>query len=94
MPNEEAHANILVEISESWTSQEEQVSRKVDEALGGEKVDAVVCVAGGWAGGNAASKGANKYTCIERYKDIRLPVYERFHFLSAITVLKMIIYPE
>ena len=63
MPNEEAHANILVEISESWTSQEEQVSCKVDEALGGEKVDAVVCVAGGWAGGNAASKGANKYAC-------------------------------
>ena len=58
MPNEEAHANVLVEISESWTNQEEQVSRKVEEALGGEKVDAVICVAGGWAGGNAASKGA------------------------------------
>ena len=57
MPNEEAHANILVELSESWTGQEEQVSCKVEEALGGEKVDAVVCVAGGWAGGNAASKG-------------------------------------
>ena len=57
MPNEEAHANILVEISESWTTQEEQVSRIVEETLSGEKVDAVVCVAGGWAGGNAASKG-------------------------------------
>ncbi len=57
MPNEEAHANILVELSESWTAQEDQVSRTVEEALGGEKVDAVLCVAGGWAGGNAASKG-------------------------------------
>jgi hypothetical protein len=25
--------------------------------LNGEKVDAVICVAGGWAGGNATSKG-------------------------------------
>ncbi len=59
-PNEEAHANILVELSESWTAQEQQVSQKVEEALGGEKVDAVLCVAGGWAGGNAASKGTQR----------------------------------
>ncbi len=29
----------------------------MDSALGDSKVDAVVCVAGGWAGGNAASDG-------------------------------------
>ncbi len=55
--NEEAHANILVELSESWAQQQQQVSRGVEEALAGQKVDAVLCVAGGWAGGNAASKG-------------------------------------
>lgn len=27
--------------------------KKVDEALNGEKLDAIICVAGGWAGGNA-----------------------------------------
>ena len=31
---------------------------KVQAAVGEDKLDAVVCVAGGWAGGNAASPGA------------------------------------
>jgi hypothetical protein len=30
---------------------------QVGTLLNGEKIDAVICVAGGWAGGNAASKG-------------------------------------
>ena len=30
---------------------------KVPDALQGEKVDAILCVAGGWGGGNAASPG-------------------------------------
>ena len=34
-----------------------QVCSKVEESLGSDKVDAILCVAGGWAGGNAASKG-------------------------------------
>jgi dihydropteridine reductase len=55
-PNEEAHANIVIEASESWQGQESLVSGKVEETLAGEKVDAILCVAGGWAGGNAASK--------------------------------------
>jgi hypothetical protein len=33
------------------------VVTQVASLLNGEKVDAVICVAGGWAGGNAASKG-------------------------------------
>ena len=37
-----------------------QVCSKVEEALNGEKVDAIICVAGGWAGGNAASKALVK----------------------------------
>jgi hypothetical protein len=33
-----------------------QVQTKVEELLGGEKLDAIICVAGGWAGGSASSK--------------------------------------
>ena len=32
-----------------------QVERKVEEVLQQDKLEAIVCVAGGWAGGNAAS---------------------------------------
>ncbi|CAH1783586.1 unnamed protein product [Owenia fusiformis] len=61
-PNEEAHANIVVKPCESLVAQEEEVSRGVEAALAGEKVDAVLCVAGGWAGGNAAVKEFVKNT--------------------------------
>lgn len=37
----------------SWSEQEDAVVCKVGESLSGEKLDAVICVAGGWAGGNA-----------------------------------------
>lgn len=33
-----------------------QVTAEVGKLLGDEKVDAILCVAGGWAGGNAKSK--------------------------------------
>ena len=56
-PNDQADANVVVGVSDSWTHQAEFVEGKVSEALRDEKVDAVVCVAGGWAGGNAASNG-------------------------------------
>ena len=36
--------------------QEEHVCNSVGAALSGEKLDAVVCMAGGWAGGSPASK--------------------------------------
>ncbi|XP_070540027.1 dihydropteridine reductase-like [Ptychodera flava] len=55
-PNEDAHANIVLNISESWIEQEKQVTSSVEDTLKGEKLDAVLCVAGGWAGGNAAHK--------------------------------------
>lgn len=57
MPNEQADANVVVKPSESWLNQEEEVLKGVESVIGGEKLDAVLCVAGGWAGGNAASKG-------------------------------------
>ena len=62
VPNEHADANVVVGASESWTHQADFVEGKVAEVLRNEKVDAVVCVAGGWAGGNAASKDFVKNT--------------------------------
>lgn len=54
--NEEADASIVLPRELSWEQQEAEVLTKVGDALSGEKLDAVICVAGGWAGGNA-SKG-------------------------------------
>ncbi|ORZ20832.1 hypothetical protein BCR41DRAFT_334636 [Lobosporangium transversale] len=48
--NQEATTNILLEKNDTL----EEQGRRVIGAVGG-KVDAIVCVAGGWAGGNAAS---------------------------------------
>ena len=55
--NDEASANITVNPADTWVDQGKAVADKVAEVLEGHKVDAVLCVAGGWAGGNAASKG-------------------------------------
>uniref|UniRef100_A0A1B6F143 Dihydropteridine reductase n=2 Tax=Proconiini TaxID=565685 RepID=A0A1B6F143_9HEMI len=54
--NEQADCNIVVKPEDSWQDQESNVLSKVGEGLQGAKLDAVICVAGGWAGGNAASK--------------------------------------
>lgn len=51
--NPEADLNILVEKDESLVQQESKVLTTVSDALNGMKLDAVICVAGGWAGGNA-----------------------------------------
>ncbi|XP_059476262.1 dihydropteridine reductase [Neocloeon triangulifer] len=53
--NDQADANILVQPADSWNDQESSVVKAVGDLLGSEKLDAVICVAGGWAGGNAAS---------------------------------------
>lgn len=37
-----------------------QVTSDVSQLLGEQKVDAILCVAGGWAGGNCSSKGQNE----------------------------------
>ncbi|GBO04871.1 Dihydropteridine reductase [Araneus ventricosus] len=58
--NEEANANVIVKPNESWVDQESEVLSGVQEVLNQEKVDALICVAGGWAGGNAAAKGKNE----------------------------------
>jgi len=52
--NTEAEHNVLVSLDTTWPGQEEQVCRGVEAALAGSKVEAVINVAGGWAGGNTA----------------------------------------
>lgn len=51
--NDTADTNIIVNREENWVEQETTVLAKIDSVLNGEKLDAVICVAGGWAGGNA-----------------------------------------
>merc|ERR1712083_893529 len=53
--NEGADENIIVE-GDDWVQQEKNVCSSVSTALKGEKLDAVICMAGGWAGGSPASK--------------------------------------
>jgi dihydropteridine reductase len=60
-PNEVADINITVPKDASWVQQEEYVVNELGAALQGQKVNAVICVAGGWAGGNA-SKDLSKQT--------------------------------
>ncbi|XP_048365874.1 dihydropteridine reductase [Sphaerodactylus townsendi] len=58
--NEEASANIVVKMSDSFVEQAEQVTEDVGKLLGEKKVDAILCVAGGWAGGSAKAKSLYK----------------------------------
>ncbi|KAJ8687032.1 hypothetical protein QAD02_022826 [Eretmocerus hayati] len=54
--NEAADANIVVNVEQNLIEQEQNILSQVKEILGDDKVDGVICVAGGWAGGNAANK--------------------------------------
>lgn len=54
--NEEADANVIVSKDANWSTQAEVVMSGLEGVLGTDKVDAIINVAGGWAGGNAASK--------------------------------------
>ncbi|XP_011302020.1 dihydropteridine reductase [Fopius arisanus] len=60
--NDAADANVIVKGEHSWKEQEIHILDQVKEILNGEKVDGVICVAGGWAGGNSASKDFLKNT--------------------------------
>uniref|UniRef100_A0A915Q220 Dihydropteridine reductase n=1 Tax=Setaria digitata TaxID=48799 RepID=A0A915Q220_9BILA len=60
LKNDKADANIVINMDESWTEQEGFVLKSVGEALSGEHLDAVLCVAGGWAGGSASSESMIK----------------------------------
>ncbi|CAD7082378.1 unnamed protein product [Hermetia illucens] len=51
--NEQADVSFVVGRDGTWVDQETEVLSKVGEVLKDQKVDAIICVAGGWAGGNA-----------------------------------------
>ncbi|XP_067456015.1 quinoid dihydropteridine reductase a [Thunnus thynnus] len=60
--NDEANENVIVKLTESFSEQAGQVTADVARLLGEQKVDAILCVAGGWAGGNCSSKDLYKNT--------------------------------
>lgn len=53
--NDQADANVLVK-DEEWVAQSNSLDSGITNILEGQKLDAVLCVAGGWAGGNSADK--------------------------------------
>ncbi|KAI9306760.1 hypothetical protein BJ944DRAFT_263020 [Cunninghamella echinulata] len=55
--NKEADANTLTDVNHTLEEQGNQVKQSLENILNGAKLSAVFCVAGGWAGGNASSKG-------------------------------------
>ncbi|XP_017787265.1 PREDICTED: dihydropteridine reductase [Nicrophorus vespilloides] len=52
--NQEADVNIVVDKDSEFSKQESTILNNVSSALAGSKLDAIICVAGGWAGGNAS----------------------------------------
>merc|ERR1712046_21755 len=67
--NEAADANVLASIAaKELNEQSDLVLKGCAEHLSDSKVDAVISVAGGWAGGNAASKDFLKNTdlCVKQ----------------------------
>lgn len=53
-PNDSADANITVPKDAGWVEQETVILSELENLLKNDKLDAVICVAGGWAGGNAS----------------------------------------
>jgi len=51
--NDLADENIIVENEQNWVDQETSILSALANLLKDDKLDAVICVAGGWAGGNA-----------------------------------------
>ena len=55
--NEIAHSNVVLSAGDCWEDQRRKVSEEVGSVLSGQKLNGVVCVAGGWAGGSIGSDG-------------------------------------
>lgn len=51
--NDAADANIIVSTDANWVEQETAILSDLSTVLKGDQLDAVICVAGGWAGGNS-----------------------------------------
>lgn len=60
--NDNANANVIVKRDASLLEQESDILKELDSVLGSDKLDAVICVAGGWAGGNSSSEDFVKNT--------------------------------
>lgn len=60
--NEEADANILVQSDDPLVQQEQHVTASIKQLIADQKIDAILCVAGGWAGGNATNTDCVKST--------------------------------
>ncbi|XP_047040840.1 dihydropteridine reductase-like [Helicoverpa zea] len=58
--NPSADFNITVPSDASWTQQEEHVMTLLNTGLQDNKLDAVICVAGGWTGGNLCDNFSKK----------------------------------
>lgn len=56
--NDVSDESITVSRDASWVEQEKEVLTKLEEVLCGDKLDAVICVAGGWTGGNCKKEFA------------------------------------
>ncbi|KAI8100167.1 uncharacterized protein BX664DRAFT_323051 [Halteromyces radiatus] len=55
--NKEADANTITDVNHSLEEQGNFVKKSLDGVLNGTQLAAIFCVAGGWAGGNAAGEG-------------------------------------
>uniref|UniRef100_A0A2A4JE47 Dihydropteridine reductase n=1 Tax=Heliothis virescens TaxID=7102 RepID=A0A2A4JE47_HELVI len=58
--NPSADFNITVPSDGTWTQQEDHVMTLLNSGLQNHKLDAIVCVAGGWTGGNLFDNFSNK----------------------------------
>ena len=70
--NDAADENVVIQNLNSWTDQHQEVADGLKSVLKDEKIDALFCVAGGWAGGNAASKSnvaLSLFKMVYRYED-------------------------
>lgn len=54
-PSDISDVSVVVE-GDTWQQEADHVSRGLADLLADHKLDAVICVAGGWAGGSPASK--------------------------------------
>ncbi|OON17508.1 hypothetical protein X801_06653, partial [Opisthorchis viverrini] len=59
--NPTADLNVILSHTDDATGQHVKVQNIISDALGSEKLNAILCVAGGWAGGNAVHKGMLGY---------------------------------
>lgn len=54
--NDEADVNVLVNPKDEWLTQESVVTQAIQKHVGSQKVDSILNMAGGWAGGSASSE--------------------------------------